>query len=172
MSTADGQAVREVLAERARSIARPEAGAEAVESRSLLVVALGRERYGLPVEHVREIRPLDTLARVPGVGDHWLGLTNARGQLVAVLDLARHLGLDGGAGDDPHLVLVESDGLVVGLAVQAVADLSTVAVADIGPLLASSEGAPLLGLTPDLVAILDVPALLADPALVVRDAGE
>jgi len=47
-----------------------------------------------------------------------------------------------------------------------------VAVADIGPLLASSEGAPLLGLTPDLVAILDVPALLADPALVVRDAGE
>src|SRR5262249_7754878 len=106
--------------------------AEAVESRSLLVVALGRERYGLPVEHIREIRPLGTLARVPGVADRWLGLTNARGQLVAVLDLARHLGLDGGAGDDPHLVLVEAHGFVGGLAVQGVAELSTVAVADIG----------------------------------------
>jgi len=144
----------------------------AEDTMSVVVVALGRERYGIPIGHVREIRPLGGVARVPGAGERWLGLSKARGELVAVLDLAGHLGIGDPPGGDPQLMLVEADGLVVGLSVRVVVGVRSVALAEIGPPLDPGEGAPVLGLTPDIVAILDVPALLADPALVVRDAAE
>lgn len=58
-----------------------------------LGVAIGAERYLLDLTQAGEIVPVGALTAVPLTRPWYLGLTNIRGNLVGVIDLARYLGL-------------------------------------------------------------------------------
>jgi purine-binding chemotaxis protein CheW len=104
----------------------------------LVVCALGDEEYGLPVGQVREIvrytEPRPVASDVP-----WMrGVISLRGRLVPVYDLAARLGL---AGADPtaapaaaaKLVIVETADEPIGVLVDDVVEVLTVADAQLEP---------------------------------------
>jgi purine-binding chemotaxis protein CheW len=150
----------------------------------VVIVALEAERYGLEIACVTEIQPLSTLAFVPGLPSIWIGLVNVRSQLVPLLDLRAFLGLtpfplrgirntaDASQGPNGQIVFVSAKGISVGLLVDNVIEVQLLPRSAIGPSLgnvASSDRQITQGLTPDLLTVLDLEALLSDPRLVVQD---
>jgi purine-binding chemotaxis protein CheW len=90
----------------------------------LVIFTLDRERYALPIEQVQEIiayippRPLDGGCEVRGV-------ISLRGQIIPVIDLARALGLSGGARDG-EIIVIDGPDHLVGLIVDDVDEVHTV----------------------------------------------
>ncbi len=170
--------IQRILEERARILARPPAAASASDTVELVILVVGKERYGIAIEQVHEIQALTAaLTPVPGVPPHWIGLMNLRGRLHPVLDLGYFLtatpfNAPAGSGKCGKAVLVNAAGLEVGLLVDDVPQVRQVTRAEIGPPLSEGSGAVrqiVTGVTPDLLSLLDLEALLADPRLVVQD---
>jgi twitching motility protein PilI len=70
-----------------------------------LGVLIGGARYLLDLTQAGEIVPLAALTEVPLTQPWYLGLSNIRGNLVGVIDLARYLGLgETAAGPDSRIV--------------------------------------------------------------------
>jgi len=101
----------------------PHAGFEiGGDSRSLVFRIAGRA-YACEVSAVREVVPLDRLARLPGADGTILGLINIRGSIVTVVNAAAVLH-PGDAARKLSMVLVVDVGVRgVGLAVERVADV-------------------------------------------------
>ena len=170
---ADRERERRILEQRARVLARPLLTQEAATV-EMLVMVLGRERYGVESQRVREVLPLGDVAPVPGVPTFWSGIVNVRGTLYPVLDLCRYLSLpEGEAAEGPRrVVLVSGAGLTVGILADDAPEVRRMPAAAIGPRLAGPSETTaefVRGVTEDLLTVLDVDALLADPRLVVRE---
>jgi purine-binding chemotaxis protein CheW len=166
--------VRRILEERAAELARPPESAErAVDVLTVVVVTLGPERYGIPIERVREVRPVARVTPLPAMAPFWLGLANVRGALVPVLDLARYLGHHADLpADEPQLVVLHDASLTLAVRVDSVPEVRTLSRSAFGrSLVEATSDRPHVhaGLTGDLLALLDVDALLSDGALVVAD---
>jgi purine-binding chemotaxis protein CheW len=170
--------IQRILEERARILARPPETVSASDTVELVILVVGKERYGVPIQQVREIQALTAaLAPVPGVPSCWVGLMNLRGRLHAVLDLGAFLTatpFSTAANSNQHgkVVLVNAAGLEVGLLVNDVPQVRQVTRAEIGPPLSDTGGTKrqiVTGVTPDLLSLLDLEALLSDPRLVVQD---
>ena len=166
-------AVQSILLARARELARPPQAAARGDTVELVVLAVGAEQYGVSSQHVQAIHALAALTPVPGLPPFWAGLVNLRGRLYPVLNLRRYLGLAGEAPAGGKLVLATAAGLSVALWVDEVPEVRHVPLAQIGPHLSealnSQPGAGgRHGLTPDLLAVLDLETVLADPRLVAQ----
>ena len=131
----------------------------------LLVFLVGDLTCAVPVETAKEIVPFQRGTRIPGATDAVEGLLNVRGTLLTVVDGSRLLGRPSLVEDRSVLVL-ESGGKLVGLAVDKVLDLTTLPA----NALEGREGLP--GLDPRVVravgrradglfVVLDTDALLA-----------
>ena len=165
--------VNKVLEERAAALARSSDDEETNgETIGMVVLVVGDERYGVEVQDVQEIEPLDKLTPIPGTPAFWTGVVNLRGSMYPVLDIERYLGLPLSDGvENPKVALVSRAGLSVGLLVDEVAEIRKVRSSEIGPPVAdgSSKAEVVRGVTPDMLSVLDLEALLSDPALVVED---
>jgi purine-binding chemotaxis protein CheW len=168
--TPDAAEVQRILQERARALARVPVQEAAVRTIPLIEVAVGEERFGIDLQQVQEIQPLKGLTPVPGVGAYWAGVVNLRGQLYPVLDLRRYLQLPGAEPlEGGQLVLVSAAGLKVGLWAGEVLGMREVAPDEVKPSLLDRHGLPqdlVAGVTADLLVVLDLEALLADPRLI------
>jgi purine-binding chemotaxis protein CheW len=165
---------------------------EPAETVDLVVLTIGPEGYGLETRFVVEVQPLAGVAWVPGLPALWAGVANIRGTLWPVLDLGYYLGLPssreppgppaaarprGGAPGPSRpgvrkVALVADGGLTVGLLVDDALEIRRVPVELIGPPLvgpASAARRQIRGVTPDLLTVLDVAGLLADPRLAVQE---
>lgn len=78
-------AIQAILEARARALARVPPAQEADDGADFIVIALGPERYGVPLKLVREIRPCERVTPIPGTPPFWFGLANLRGRLHPVL---------------------------------------------------------------------------------------
>lgn len=169
----DTDEVQRILEERAVALAQSSHDEDPGDTVTLVILRLGSERYGVPIEHVREIKPLDRVTALSSTPPFWLGLANLRGSLYPVLDLRRYLGVPGASSaTDPQLVLVSGSGMTIGLRVDEVLEVRSIQLSAIGPALVerSAERADIhTGLTNDLIAVLDVEAVLADRSLVVQE---
>jgi chemotaxis signal transduction protein len=97
-------------------------------------VRAGGEQYALPVQGVREITKRERITPVPGAPVGVLGVWNLRGDVIAAVDFAGLLGLEGFADTgEARIVVVEHGELRAGLAVEA--------VTEVGPLPAAIEPA-------------------------------
>ena len=90
----------------------------------LVCFTLHDQEYGVAIESVKEtlaVRPITRMFLTPP----WLaGIMNLRGDVVAVLDLARFLGMPPtGTGDDSRIVVVRRGALVVGILVDRMAEV-------------------------------------------------
>jgi len=169
--------IEQILEERAKALARVPADEATRQEAELVVLALGPERYGVDILLVQTIQPLAGLAHVPGLPPFWAGLVNLRGRLYPVLNLRRFLALPGQPAEGGQVVLVTAASLSVALWVDEVLEIRRVPLDQIGPPLADAataaqRGAGVRGVTPDLLVVLDLDILLADPRLVVQTSAE
>ena len=99
---------------------------------SYLGFHLGAEVYGLPLEQLREVARVSHLRRVPGAPPGVAGLVNLRGEILCALDVRAILGLPPHRStDSPFLVALRGFGDPLGLIVDSIADIYSVAPSDI-----------------------------------------
>lgn len=90
----------------------------------VLVVEVGGHRCGLPAAAVREVHRMVAVVPVPGAPAVVDGVVDVRGEIVPVLELRARLGLPRRVvTPDDQLVLVGAASRVLGVRVDAVADL-------------------------------------------------
>ncbi|HCX21963.1 MAG: hypothetical protein CMB80_19595 [Flammeovirgaceae bacterium] len=97
-----------------------------IEEREVLVVfPLGKEKYAISIEKVKEVVKLPPIAPIPQSADYILGVGNIRGNVIAITDLAKRLNLDykSDIDLDASFVIVLKDSLVhAGMVVAQVPD--------------------------------------------------
>jgi chemotaxis signal transduction protein len=107
----------------------------------------------MPVEHVIEVADLGAVAPVPGAPPEILGVTDLRGQIVPVVDLAMLLGVSR-TQPPRRMLLVEALGGRAGFAIDEVID-----VAELAEPAEETDGDLLCGATlagGELIGVVDV----------------
>lgn len=85
---------------------------------------LGGETYGVNVMQVQEVLRYSEIAPVPGAPGYVLGIINLRGNVVTVIDTRNRFGLPPAEiTDHTRVVIIEADNHVVGILVDAVAEV-------------------------------------------------
>lgn len=162
---------RKVLESRARELAKPLHEEVYEGGENMVVFALGEERYAVESIVVREIRRLCGITPLPGVPPFVLGITNVRGEILSVLDLARILNLPERPYDEGSHMVVLSDGkMTFAVAVHALYGTERLSLEGLQKTPIAGEGLAaklLLGVRSDRLIVLDGRALLAEKALVV-----
>ncbi len=81
-----------------------------------------KEEYGVLIEQVREIRPLESITKVPNAKSYVLGVMNLRGMIVPVIDVKEKLGFssDGTPSPKARVLVAEVDGQLTGLLIDEV----------------------------------------------------
>ena len=85
---------------------------------------LDGETYGINVMQVQEVLRYTEIAPVPGAPSYVLGIINLRGNVVTVIDTRHRFGLSpADVTDNTRIVIIEADSHVVGILVDAVAEV-------------------------------------------------
>ena len=171
--------VERVLAERARRLARPLEEPDRDAADEVVVLEAGGERYAVDITCVERVQPVATVTPLPGLRPPWVGLVTLRGEILPALDLPSYLGRPpaftgrAAAPRARHCAVVAHGGLRVALLSEAPVALSVRPPGGLSTPLAESTApaGAVVGVTDDLLTILDIATILADPALVVDDDG-
>lgn len=126
----------------------------------VMVFRLGLDRYAIETKEVVEALRLERCTPVPGSPPLFAGVITLRGELRAVVDLARLLALPGSANQNSGFVLLlRGHGQGIGLKVDRIEGLR-----EIGPeeLSLTSQGKYVMGLAPGTLMLLSVDAVLAE----------
>ncbi|MBP7337791.1 chemotaxis protein CheW [Niveispirillum sp.] len=142
--------------------------ARAVRRTALLRVRAGDGEYALPLAHVTAVNRPGPLTRVPQAPDILVGIGNADGVALPVIDLRRRLGLPANDRGARHVVLVAVAGRRFGVLVDLVLGLRHVPVDAIGPApaLSAAQARLIARVVEDAGAMLPIlePPLLAEAA--------
>ncbi len=85
---------------------------------------LDGETYGINVMQVQEVLRYTEIAPVPGAPHYVMGIINLRGNVVTVIDTRHRFGLPtADITDQTRIVIIEADNHVVGILVDAVAEV-------------------------------------------------
>lgn len=160
----------EILRERARALARvPTEPLEHEGGLELAVFRLGRERYGIEARYVREVMRLVDCTPVPGLPEFFFGVTNLRGEILAVVDLARLLRIEReGLTDLSRLLVVGEREPEFGFLADEIHEVVELAEGALHPpttALGDARHGYVRGITADALIVLEGAALLADPRL-------
>jgi len=162
-----------ILKQRARILSQEarnnEAGEEYIE---ILEFLLAQERYGIETRHIREVYPLKELTPLPSTPPFVLGVVNARGRIVPVVDIKTIFGLpDRGLTDLNKLIIVRANGMELGLLADTIAGVQRVPLQGIQPSLPTLSGIRadyLKGVTKERLVIIDAEKVLLDEKLLVH----
>lgn len=181
-------ALEQAWARRSAQIARKIQSEEQGETIKAAIVSLNNELYGLDVKYIFDIRVLERITFVPRVPLWVLGVVNWRGRILSVIDLRCFLGLpsnndvDDKAPKNQCLLVLQAGEMEVGIQADEVFLIESIPLSKID----ASDGM-LRAIKPELVnglfmrsgqeaeseqgivVLLNLPALLADPRLVIRD---
>lgn len=151
---------------------RPSVGVPDSAPAEFLSFVLGGEHYAVDILKVREIRAWERVTRIAGAPPFLKGVMNLRGAIVPVVDLRVYFGCgDGSCGPFTVMIVLQLAGRLAAVVVDAVADVVTLAAADIQPApdFAALVGARYirgLGAAGDtMLVVLDVERLMAAPEM-------
>ncbi len=177
------EVMEQVWARRAERLAQVPAQPDEGEQIQLVLLRLGREVYGLGAQYVFDIRPIEprSVTCVPRAPNWVAGVVNLRGRILSVIDLQRFLGLSPAESTDLStatrcLVVVETPEMELALLADEALPMETVSVSRIQDATGTVRGIRpeyLRGIADrsngDSMAILNLPALLADKQLIVHE---
>lgn len=174
-ATLDEAGRRAVLARRARRLAeRRREEADSATLVTVLTLTIADERYAIDLAELREVVRPPRCTPVPGSGADCLGVVNIHGEITPVLDPSTLLGVTRSSGQAPgHLLLLRAGAVRAALPADRLGAIRRIDLATLNPPAAGGDGAAptfIRGVTEDLLAVLDVAALLAGTSL--RPAGE
>lgn len=80
-----------------------------------------REDYGVSIDQVREIRPLEPITKMPNSKNYVKGVMNLRGMIIPVIDVKEKLGLNGDEhGSHSRILVLDIRGKLAGLLIDDV----------------------------------------------------
>jgi purine-binding chemotaxis protein CheW len=165
------EAERALLQARAERAAKPLRSGEADSQLSALIVTTGAEAYALPVESVLAVYEAAPVVPVPCTPPFVAGITNIRGHILPVLDLSALLnGHSQWEGDNAALVVVTANDFSAALRVERIGSVQPIPIVNAIPAnLDVTHSAYVKGFFPDGAVLLDLAAMLSDPALIVNE---
>ncbi|MDD3518394.1 MAG: chemotaxis protein CheW [Chromatiales bacterium] len=163
---------RRILAERLDALARVEDEAPQ-EGEPMILFRLGREeRYAVPLVRCEEIVPDAAITPVPCTPRFIAGVINRRGEVLTVLDPAAFFQVEAAAMAGNDVLVVRAAGQTVGLRVDEVLGRLGVDMRALAPAIPSvgvSNLAWVRGIHGGNTTVIDVDAMLADPAILVDE---
>ena len=105
-------------------------------SRELHIIGfqIGRETYGVPITSLHEIVRVPEITPVPDAPEYVEGVINLRGKIVSVIDLRKRLGQKNiVSGKRNRILVMETNGRLCGLMVDAASEVIKIPAADIQP---------------------------------------
>ena len=167
------ESVQKILEERARKIALPDAGETEAGIVEVLRFQLAYQEYAIEMRSVREVILTGEITPVPGAPPFISGICAARGQIISLVDLRVLFSLPEKGLTDLNRVIVITDGhITFGILADKITGLGSIPSYHIlapDPGMAPSWKQYLKGYVGNTLTVLDAPAILADPALVVDD---
>lgn len=134
----------------------------------LVIFELANEHYGVDIAAVESIIKMQDITAVPHAPPFVEGVTNLRGTVLPVIELRRRFGFPPGKETkDTRIVVIEMDGLTVGVIVDAVTEVMRVANDTIeppSPLVTTIDSAFITGIAKidkRLVILLDLSKVLS-----------
>ncbi len=170
MTAAEASKRDRILAERAERLAQAhDLDSAQAEGLEVVVFKVGEGEIAIPVEGLREVIELPRISGLPGTPAWILGIAQVRGELFAVVDLQRWMAREG-EGVSRYLVLVEEGDRTVGLTVERVIGGRVLDPSLLGQ--GAGEGAggsrvPIVGITPELIVVLDASEITRHEDLIV-----
>ena len=105
-----------------------------------VAIQLGQQQFGLPVLDIRDVLRQQKITPVPRAPGAVAGLLNLRGSIVTAIDLRRRLGLaPRDENSESASVVVERDGELYALIVDAVGDVLHIERERLGPVPAALD---------------------------------
>jgi purine-binding chemotaxis protein CheW len=156
-----------LMAERVKRLAEPPAAADTATQRlELLVLLLGKERIGIEARFVRAVGPFSDITALPRTPGFVMGVTNFRGEIVAVFDIRE---LFNGAArshdSSTRIVFLGRGETAFGIVADDVLETVRLAASALTerPWRRDAADMPASGVAPDALNVLDGAALLDDP---------
>lgn len=133
----------------------------------LVVFKLANEHYGVDIARVESIIKMQAITAVPHAPRFVEGVTNLRGTVLPVVDMRRRFGLPAEEDTkDTRIIVVEIEGITVGMIVDAVYEVMRVPVEDIeppAPMITTVDSAFIVGIAKvenRLIILLDLAKVL------------
>lgn len=102
---------------------------EIVETRKLVGFSVLGDNYVMPLNELSEVLDVPECTKLPRVKSWVRGLANVRGRLLPIIDLADFLGgSQTGSVKDRRVLVLDMDGIYIGLIVDAVQGIKSLAV--------------------------------------------
>lgn len=163
-------AILKARAERVASEIRDEDDSGALTA---LLVTMQGETYALPIDEIRVVHEDILVEPIPCVPRYVAGMANVRGHILPVIDLAMWLGVEGRPINGPvSLIAVGTDDVSVAFYVESIGEVMPLSLDKLAAIPSTStveRTAHLQGVLPDGTVVLDVAAILTDPALIVDE---
>ena len=147
------------------------AAAPLTQQDSCIVFLLGETRYAIPIRNVLELDAMPRITTVPNVPGFVRGVTNLRGEILAVLDLRMLLGLAPAESAERGRILIvrTKDQQTAALAVDEVRGTAAPALADLAQSPVQDAVTPFLSGVGEhqnrVLNVLDVDKLFGTPEL-------
>ena len=94
----------------------------------LVVFKLANEEYALRIEEIKEVVLTPGITHIPQVPEYIRGVANVRGNILAIVDLQKRLGIEGESMDHSRFTLVlDDENHKVGILVQEVPNTVSIA---------------------------------------------
>jgi len=98
-----------------------------------LAFRLGDEEYAIDILKVQEIRAHEAVTRIANAPAYLKGVINLRGTIVPIVDLRVKLGMERLADASAVAIILNLDGRVMGMVVDAVSDVVALAEDEVKP---------------------------------------
>lgn len=100
----------------------------------LVSFKIDNEEYAVDILSVQEINRMGQITKIPRSGENIEGVINLRGKVIPVVNLRRKFGLpETGNGIDGRIMVVDVNGLIMGIIVDAVSEVLRVPEETIEP---------------------------------------
>lgn len=171
------QHVRQILEERARRLARNDSEIQEADAAiDILAFKLGSEHYAIEPRYVREVLRSVELTEIPGVPDFVVGVTNLRGEILAVFDLQIFFGVASREiSDQPRVIVCGGATAEFGIIADSVQDVQHLPVREFvsDQVFQGERGRECIrGVTRTAMVALDGAALLNDRRLYNSPSGD
>lgn len=97
-----------------------------------LTFGLGKEAYGIEIEHVTEIIGIQAITELPELPEYIRGIINLRGKIIPVMDVRLRFKKDFREYNDRTcIIVIDISGISIGLIVDSVAEVLSIDEQDI-----------------------------------------
>lgn len=129
-----------VFRQRAASLRVALTETDPADLRSLAVVGLGNQYFGLDLSWVREFINIRAVTPIPCCPQHIVGNINLRGEVMTLVNIQKALNLTDDSRESPQKAVVfEVNDVVAGLTVDEVIDVTALSSAQIAPIPAAAS---------------------------------